>query len=148
MVITRTPIEPKDSLPERHFDAMDVGEVTKIDQRPPRRSRFVLDVHPGKLAHHLRMFGFDALYRNDARPEELVAIARREDRILLSKGARLVETEGLPAAYRLHSSDPREQILEVLRRFDLGRLVRPYSRCLHERCLEPLNPARSSVASN
>jgi len=40
--------------------------------------RFVPDTHPhilGKLAAHLRMLGFDSLYRNDCPHEELAHVA-------------------------------------------------------------------------
>ena len=36
----------------------------------PKEKCFVLDVHLGKLASSLRMFGFDTLYRNDYDDEE------------------------------------------------------------------------------
>lgn len=124
------------------FDAMDVGSVTKMEARPARRTRFVLDVHLGKLAHHLRMLGFDAAYRNNFTPAEMVRIASAEDRILLSKSKGLVEHPSLTASYRVQSSDPREQLLEVLRRFDLVSLVNPFTRCLH--CNAPVDPIPKS----
>ena len=41
----------------------------------PRPPRFVLDTHLGRLAAHLRLFGFDTLYRNDYADDLLAAIA-------------------------------------------------------------------------
>ncbi|HUI64789.1 MAG TPA: Mut7-C RNAse domain-containing protein [Bacteroidota bacterium] len=129
------------------FDSIDVTPLTKMDDRPRRRMRFVLDVHLGKLAHHLRMMGFDTLYRNDYTRSELLGIASRDDRILLSKSSSLVEAEELTAAYRVRSSDPREQLLEVLTRFDLWRAARPFVRCLH--CNSLLQPeAKNAVAEH
>jgi uncharacterized protein with PIN domain len=113
------------------FDSFDVGPITQVQNRPLRRLRFVLDVHLGKLAHLLRMLGFDALYQNDYAREELVRVARDDDRILLSKGRKIIEQCDLPAAYQVKSSDPREQLIEILRRFDLRRSVRPFRLCLH-----------------
>lgn len=112
------------------FDSLDVTPVTKMDERPLRRMRFVLDVHLGKLAHHLRMLGFDTLYRNDYARSDLLEIAASDDRILLSKGVKLIESSDITAGYRVRSSDPREQLIEVLRRFDLWRAVHPFQRCL------------------
>src|SRR5690348_7896538 len=45
----------------------------KIDLRPQLLAsiRFVLDIHLGKLATSLRLLGFDTLYRNDYKDEEL-----------------------------------------------------------------------------
>jgi len=122
------------------FDAMDVTPATRVENRPLRRLRFVLDVHLGKLAHHLRMFGFDTLYRNDYTRDDLVGIAGAEDRILLSKSRMLLEGNPVGAGYRVRSSDPREQLIEVLRRFDLWRSAKPFRRCLH--CNAALHPVR------
>lgn len=113
------------------FDSLDVAPLTRIIDRPPRRMRFVLDVHLGKLAHHLRMLGFDTLYRNDYTTGDLTAIAGGEDRILLSRSRTLVEGSGVTAAYCVVSTDPREQLIEILVRFDLWRSCHPFSRCLH-----------------
>lgn len=113
------------------FDSIDVTPITKIKNRPSRRLRFVLDTHLGKLAHHLRMLGFDTLYRNDYTRDDLVRIAESEDRIVLSKSRVLLGKDVIEAGYRVVSSDPREQLTEVLRRFDLWRSVHPFQRCLH-----------------
>lgn len=113
------------------FDSIDVTAVTKVENRPLRRLRFVLDAHLGKLAHHLRMLGFDTLYRNDYRRDDLVRIANGEDRIVLSKSRTLLDTNVIEAGYCVKSSNPREQLIEVLQRFDLWRSVHPFQRCLH-----------------
>ncbi len=112
------------------FDSIDVGPATLIRQRPQRRMRFVLDVHLGKLAHLLRMLGFDTVYSNDASPGELLARARGEDRILLSRGVKLTEKSGVNAAFRITSENPREQLLAVMERFDLWRSTTPFRRCI------------------
>ena len=124
------------------FDSIDVSPLTRMVDRPRRRMRFVLDVHLGKLAHHLRMMGFDTLYRNDYTRPGLLEIAMRDDRILLSKGAAIIEREEITAGYRVRSSDPREQLIEVLTRFDLWRSANPFARCLH--CNELLRPEEKS----
>lgn len=112
------------------FDAMDVGSVTKLEPRPHRRQAFVLDVHLGKLAHLLRMLGFDALYRNDFSTQDILAVAARDDRIVLSKSTLLLGSGAITAGYRIRSADPREQLVEVLERFDLWLCTRPFQRCL------------------
>ncbi|MEW6512234.1 MAG: Mut7-C RNAse domain-containing protein [Bacteroidota bacterium] len=112
------------------FDSFDVGPITEIVDRPTRRMNFVLDVHLGKLAHLLRMLGFDALYRNDYTRPDLPRLARDDDRILLSRGKTIVEESGVNAAYQVKSDDPREQLVEILRRFDLVRFARPFRRCI------------------
>ena len=47
------------------FSELDVSAVSRVQPKPLTAFRFVLDVHLGTLATHLRLFGFDTLYRND-----------------------------------------------------------------------------------
>lgn len=51
--------------------------------------KFLADCMLGKLAKWLRMLGYDTLYLPDADDDELVRIAVREDRILLTRDSRL-----------------------------------------------------------
>jgi len=98
--------------------------------------RFVLDVHLGKLAFHLRMLGFDTKYRNDYTDDDLVKISKDEVRVLLSKDRRLLQNNGIGVAYRVQATDPKDQLLEILRRFSLFDKIAPFQRCL--RCNEKL----------
>jgi uncharacterized protein with PIN domain len=98
--------------------------------------RFVLDNHLGQLSTYLRMLGFDSLYRNDYQDEELTEIATREERTLLTRDRRLLMRKAIRQGYCLHSTDPRQQAAEVLRRFKLRDQVKPFQRCL--RCNHPL----------
>ncbi|MCJ7513177.1 MAG: MoaD/ThiS family protein, partial [Anaerolineales bacterium] len=47
------------------FESLDVSSLIRVRPQPLRQIRFVLDVHLGRLARLLRLFGFDAAYRND-----------------------------------------------------------------------------------
>ncbi len=53
--------------------------------------KFIADCMLGKLAKWLRMLGHDTLYINGADDDELVRIAVREDRILLTRDRRLCD---------------------------------------------------------
>jgi len=112
------------------FEAFDVGAVTALPGRPLRETRFVLDVHLGRLARYLRLLGFDALYRNDATDDGLAALATAEGRILLSRDRGLVGRRDVSHAYLVTSEVPREQAAEVVRRLDLTGQVCPFRRCL------------------
>lgn len=120
------------------FEAFDISTVTKVRDHPLRQSRFVLDCHLGKLAYYLRMLGFDTLYRPDFHDQELISISNDDRRILLSRDRKLIEESPITRAYRVHETDPKLQIVEVLRRFDLFHATRPLQRCL--RCNFVLRP--------
>jgi uncharacterized protein with PIN domain len=112
------------------FESFDISSVGKVRAQPLRQPRFVLDVHLGKLAYHLRMLGFDTLYRNDFDDSELLTISATEKRALLTKDRKLLENPTVTRGYCVKGKDPREQLLEVLRRFDLYESIHPFIRCL------------------
>ncbi|WP_375499880.1 Mut7-C RNAse domain-containing protein [uncultured Nostoc sp.] len=102
--------------------------------------RFVLDIHLGKLATSLRLLGFDTLYRNDYEDEKLAEISYSQARILLTRDKGLLMRSMVTHGYYVRNTNPQEQILEVLQRYDLFKLVSPFKRCL--RCnglLEPVD---------
>jgi uncharacterized protein with PIN domain len=92
--------------------------------------RFVADCHLGKLARHLRLLGLDVLYDNRAKDAQLLNIATNEDRALLTRDRRLLMHAIVRHGYCPRSHEPDEQIIEVIRRFDLAPLIAPYTRCL------------------
>ena len=93
-------------------------------------SRFVADCHLGKLVRQLRLLGVDVLYDNRAADAQLLITASTEDRALLTRDRRLLMHAIVRHGYCPRSSDSDEQIIEVLRRFDLAERVAPYTRCL------------------
>lgn len=112
------------------FKSLDISSVSQL--RPPglRALRFVLDVHLGRLAAYLRMAGFDAFYQNDASDSELVAVVVREQRVLLTRDRYLLMRSDVDRGYWVRSTDPRQQLMEVVRRFDLIRCMQPFTRCM------------------
>lgn len=92
--------------------------------------RFLLDVHLGRLATYLRMLGLDALYRNDYEDPELADISAKQDRILLTCDRKLLMRKQISYGYLVRSRKPREQIVEVLKRYDLFHFQPTVARCL------------------
>jgi uncharacterized protein len=112
------------------FEAFDIAGLTRLRPEPLRNPRFVLDVRLGRLAAYLRMLGFDALYRNRCSDECLAEVSRDEHRILLTRDVGLLKRSSVTHGYYLRATQPRLQLTEVAGRFDLGRLAKPFSRCL------------------
>jgi hypothetical protein len=90
----------------------------------------VLDTHLGKLAKHLRMLGFDSLYRNDYDDATLAELGSREKRILLTRDQGLLKRRVITRGYYVRETQPKGQLREILRRFDLYRAMQPFRRCL------------------
>lgn len=128
------------------FESIDITPVLQVRPEPLREPRFVLDVHLGQLAIYLRMLGFDTLYRNDYADDELAAISSRERRILLTRDRGLLKRSIVSHGYCLRATQPRRQLLEVLRRFDLAAAITPFRRCLH--CNSLLRPVDKNAIIN
>jgi uncharacterized protein with PIN domain/sulfur carrier protein ThiS len=128
------------------FEAFDIASVTRVRREPLREPRFVLDAHLGRLAAYLRMLGFDALYRNEYRDEDLARIASEQRRILLTNDRELLKRSEVSHGYCVRQAAPRRQLAEVLLRFDLARLIAPFTRC--PSCNEPLAPAEKSAVED
>jgi uncharacterized protein with PIN domain len=102
---------------------------------PPR---FILDNHLGRLATYLRLFGFDALYPDESKDENLAQVSGEEGRVLLTRDQDLLKRKAVIYGYWLRSKDPRQQLLAVFQRYRLKASIRPWRRCL--RCNGHLRP--------
>lgn len=111
------------------FESFDVRPLLRLRPEPLRETRFVLDVHLGKLARHLRLLGLDSRYANEATDDDLVTMSVEERRILLTRDRGLLCRKAVTHGYLLRSDHPRAQVREVVRRFQLGRSIEPYTRC-------------------
>jgi hypothetical protein len=92
--------------------------------------KFIVDCMLGKLAKWLKILGFDALYFSKIEDSELLALAQKERRTLLSRdNALLQKSRGIPTLF-IKSEDWKTQLKQVLDGFNLWREVNPYSRCI------------------
>ena len=112
------------------FESIDIGAVTRVRPVPLRETRFVLDVHLGRLCRYLRLAGFDTLYRVDAQDAELAVMSSQEGRILLTRDENLLKRKIVTRGYCVRHTAPRHQLSEVLQRFDLCGRVESFRRCL------------------
>jgi len=128
------------------FESFDISPVLRLRPRPLRESRFVLDVHLGRLASYLRILGLDTLYRNDYDDKELAAISCKERRILLTRDRGLLKRSEVSRGYWIRETRPRDQVVEVVRRFDLAGQLRPFRRC--PRCNKLLEPVEKETVAH
>jgi hypothetical protein len=112
------------------FESIDITPKVRLRPEPLRVVRFVLDTHLGKLTSYLRMLGFDSRYRNDYKDETLAQLSSEENRILLTRDRGLLKRSAVTHGYCVRSTRPREQLIEVLRRFDLFNMAQPFQRCI------------------
>lgn len=112
------------------FEAFDVTDLIRLRPKPLRVTRFILDVHLGKLTRHLRLLGFDAQYDNHYSDESIINYSVKEKRIILTRDKGLLKNKIVIHGYLVRNTNPDKQIIEVLQRFDLKNQFYPFSRCL------------------
>ena len=112
------------------FESLDISPLVRLRPAPLRLPAFVLDSNLGRLARYLRLLGFDCLYQNDFNDETVATIADQEQRIVLTRDRALLQRKIITHGYFVREVRPRLQVKEVLARFDLYRLVEPFSRCI------------------
>jgi uncharacterized protein with PIN domain len=96
---------------------------------------FIVDGMLGRLAKWLRILGFDARF-TPMDDTLILAEARRDGRVLLTRDRELVRRARSHPALLLESLHWPDQVRQVLDHFDLRGQTRPFSRCLE--CNVPL----------
>ena len=112
------------------FESLDISPLLRLRPAPLRTPAFVLDTNLGRLARYLRLLGFDCLYRNDYSDAQVAGVAADTNRALLTRDRALLQRKIITRGYFVRATKPRQQVREVLARFDLYRLVAPFSRCV------------------
>ena len=135
------------SWPGANSDTLDVYPLrAPVDVASPTLLRpevlatiaFAVDMNVGKLATLLRMAGFDTFYSNDISDPDLIGVALREKRILLSKDTNLLKRKEVVFGYLVREIHPEKQLAEIVHLYGIKEQFRPLSRCL--RCNGVLQP--------
>jgi len=96
--------------------------------------KFIVDRNVGKLTGWLRLMGYDTRFFDGDDDSELVAIAKAEGRVILSRDTRIMErrliTSGQIKAVLIDSDQPERQIHQVVDTLGLDSRLRPFSLCL------------------
>ena len=112
------------------FESLDITSVGRLRPAPLRSPRFVVDVNLGRLARLLRLVGFDVRYDRHLDDDELADVSASEHRIALTRDRRLLHRRNVTHGLFVRPNRPVDQVVDVLRRLDLGRQLAPFSRCL------------------
>ncbi|MBI2509221.1 MAG: Mut7-C ubiquitin/RNAse domain-containing protein [Betaproteobacteria bacterium] len=129
----------------REGDAIEVFPHRAADACPGEAPSFIADAHLGGLARLLRMLGFDTLFENAYTDRQILEIAGRERRVLLTRDRELLKCRDVLRGCYVHARKPGAQFEEVVVRYALARHAKPFTLCLH--CNFRLEAAaRSAVA--
>ena len=91
---------------------------------------FIVDCMLGKLAKWLKILGFDSLYFSKIEDSDLLALARKEGRVLLSRDNELIDKSRDIQTLFIKSENWNIQVEQVLDDFNLWKDISPYSRCI------------------
>ncbi len=115
-----------------YFYNIKLPEDYKLQEEYPLKPKFILDVHLGKLARFLRRFNFDTLYSNIYSDSEIVEIAEKENRIILTRDLGLLMRKKVKWGCFIKYDDPQKQLKQVFKRYDLAQYYkRKESRCVN-----------------
>ena len=102
--------------------------------------KFIVDINVGKLAKWLRIMWYDTLLFDDIDDSHMIAIARAEGRVILTKDTQIMRrrliTSGQLKAILIESDEPEEQMHQVIDSLGLDCQFRPFTICLE--CNHPL----------
>lgn len=94
---------------------------------------FVVDGMLGSVARKLRMFGFDALYYNDAEDQRLIEISMNESRVLLTGDKALFQRAMKTGVHSilLNGANDVDDTAHIFEHFDINSIefVSERSRC-------------------
>jgi uncharacterized protein len=125
------PVKDKDDISVYPvFESFDISDIQHLRPKPLRKPKFILDVHLGKLARYMRMLGFDTLYETDYTDEQIVNIASKQRRTILTRDLGILKRNEVTHGYWVRTWNPEEQIKEIIERFDLQKEIKELIRCL------------------
>ena len=111
------------------FELLDISSVCRLRPRPLREPKFITDRNLGRLVRKMRLLGFDTLYSNAWPPQEIIRLALNEKRIILTRSARFLMNKRISRGYWVRAQEADKQTAEVVQKFDLFTLMKPFSRC-------------------
>ena len=117
------------------FESFDISDVTHLRNKPLRETKFIPDVHLGRLVKFLRLFGFDTYYDKNISDNEIISISVAHKRIILTRDKGLLKNKRVTHGYWVRSTDPVAQFKEISGRFDLKSSLKPFTRCLECNCI-------------
>lgn len=105
------------------------------NNKSTEKPRFIADCHLGKLAKYLRFMGYDTLYFPQIDDNDLIDLANKDGRVILTRDRELSERKKAHCVL-LQSVEMEKQLQEIVRMFDLQKYRAHFRRCIV--CNEPL----------
>ncbi len=112
------------------FEMIDISEVSRLRPKPLRQTKFIVDANLGRLSRYLRMLGFDTVFDMNLHDPDIILIAGKEKRIILTRDLGILKNSRVVRGYFIRSQEPDQQLREVVNKFHLKGQFRPFTRCI------------------
>lgn len=97
----------------------------------PHKYSFLIDHMLIKLGNYLRILGYDAQWDTTLRTHELILLANVQNRIFITRNTRLAhQYPAVNHALILRSSNPVEQLMEIISEMQLDTKSFLFSKCV------------------
>ena len=86
---------------------------------------FVIDAMLGNIAKKLRLLGYDSVYSSDIEDDELISIAKKQNRIMITKDVQLAKKAVKQQIETIHitKSDEIDQFCQIKEKINLGKFT-------------------------
>jgi hypothetical protein len=101
------------------FEALNISEITRLPGRPLRTIKFILDVDLKELALCMRSWGYDVHFDALVSRSDIIAISRKEKRIILTMDPQLLESEEITHVILLPRGAPQVQLKKIVEQLDI-----------------------------
>jgi hypothetical protein len=101
------------------FESLNIESVSRLRKRPLRRTKFVADADLGDTAEYMQALGFDIHFDPSLSPGEIVDIAKRESRIILTQRKKPFELKEITHCILLERGAAEEQVKKIMDYLDI-----------------------------
>lgn len=101
------------------FESLNIEGLTRVREKPLRRTRFMADPRLKTTADYLRRLGFDVAFAPSLPPDRLLEIAEKEKRILLTDDSDLLKSAEPTRAIYLPPGKPQDHLKRIRERLNL-----------------------------
>jgi hypothetical protein len=101
------------------FEVLNISEITRLSGRPLRTIKFVLDVDLMELASYMQACGYDVHFDAVVSMNEIIAISRKEKRIILTMDPQLLGSEEITHVILLRRGVPQVQLKKIVEQLNI-----------------------------
>jgi uncharacterized protein with PIN domain len=112
------------------FESFDISPVKHLQNKPLRNPRFFAEKYLWKLTRQLRLLGINTIYDATLTNNQIIERVAKNKEILLTRSVQQLMHGKITRGYCIRSDKSFDQTVEVIKRFDLRRLMLPFSRCM------------------